>query len=171
MNNKFEKANLVVIIFLILILLNVNVKKSEIPKIVADGFHSTFYTILDFMRTNNYNGEDITELEHIKEENINTLKFVLKKDIICSTSFNLDRMTQENIVIAKEESYIEDLINCANLFSYEDRDKNYNIFKGSINEALKNKGRKIEVPLSDNNYNKESYVQVLDGMIYIVISF
>lgn len=173
MNIKFKKVSLVVMILMISILLNGCVNKREIAEKAVDIYFEAYFNSLDFIKTHNYSGEDITELEYVKADKIKTIKLVFKEDIVVSNSFDFNKITSEFKITAKKKSNIEDLINCANyMFNYDDSKDNYSIFKDSINEALKNEGQKIEIPLSkSNNIKRETYVQVLDDTIYIVIRY
>ena len=141
-------------------------QRIEFAKVAIDHSFGSVFNTINFV--NNYDIGDITEVEYLKEGNVNVIKFILKKDIMVSISCNIVDLINESSIVAKRKANIEDLIDCTNfIFSY--KQENYNVCKNSINQAIKNEGQKIEIPLSKSNSNvtEENYIQVLDDTIYV----
>jgi hypothetical protein len=167
---KYKKINLIIICILITVLLNGCVVSKEASiKASTELFFTSIYNTLNFIKTNNYQSEEISGIKYDKQDDIHSIGFILKEDINVSMSFDANKLVIEGSIVAKNNANVEDLINCANfILNYEERENNYSILKDSINEALKKEGEKKEIPLLNNPI--VGYVQVLDGTVYIIFS-
>lgn len=139
------------------------------------GIENTFSSVVntfDFMKSSDYEGKDITNAEYVSNKDEKLMKLTIKNVIDTTISMKINEKTYEVNIIAKSESDIEDIINCTSFaIKYENREKDYPIIKGAISEALRKTGEKIEMPIYSSIISSEkieSYVQVLNGAVYII---
>ncbi|NBI07547.1 hypothetical protein [Senegalia massiliensis] len=172
MKDTFRKGSLIICFILFILMLNGCSLERDVTSNAVEGMLRSNANTLDFISTNGYNGEDISNVEYTKDENIYKVSFNLKDNIMTSNYVDLSETNKEvgASVIAQPDADIKDVINCAvysHMTSSRKAEDLHSIFESSIKQAFKNKGQKIEVPIEIDSEQTEIFVQVLDDKIYI----